>query len=196
MLERTYMSKPKTTSNNLELLEKLIVLNLAENKPQTKRETAKAISKQYKSTWNAFKRLEKKKLIKQATTITYNNIEYPRYWLTDEGILIAIMEGANLNKLLEQTKTLYPENKNAHCFLEIAPLFDPQLMRMAYSSLKGKDKIGSREIIILFLSQPSIAMDGETAKKLVTTLQKYPVEYNKLKNAVQEMKNQLNQLPF
>lgn len=190
------MPTSKITNDSLELLEKMIILNLAENKPQTKRATAKAISKQYKSTWNAFERLEKKKLIKQATTIIYNNTEYPRYWLTDEGILIALIENANPKKLLEQTKNLYPENKNTHCFLEIAPLFDPKLLRIAYSSLKGKDKIGSREIIILFLSQPSIAMDGETAKKLVTILKNYPDEYNKLKIAVQEMKSQLNQLPF
>jgi hypothetical protein len=185
------MPKPKTQSEDFE---KLIIISMAEGKPQDKREMSKAIHKQYKSTWDALKRLEEKKLIKQAGTKPYNNIEYPRYWLTDEGIIRALMEGANPNKLLKQAEKTYPENKSIHCFLEIAPSFDPQVIRITYSSVKGKGKLGFREIIMLFLSQPSIAMDNETAKKLATTLKKYPAEYSILKNAVQKMINELNQL--
>lgn len=191
MLEEVYMPKPKIKRDDLE---KLIVRNLIDKEPQTKNETSKAIHKKYKPTWYALKNLEKQKLIKQATTKPYNNIEYPRYWLTDEGIIKALIEGANSYKLLEQTKRIYPENENIHCFLEIAPLFDPQVLRITYSSVKGKGKLGFREIIMLFLSQPSIAMDAEKTKKLTTILKKYPDEYNILKNAVQEMINQLKQL--
>ena len=107
---------------------------------------------------------------------------------------MALMEDANPNKLLKQAKTIYPENKNVHWFLEIAPLFDPQVIKMAHSSLKGKDKLEVREIITLYLSQPSVAMDFKTAKKLTAILKKYPDEYSVLKNAVKEMIDQLSQL--
>jgi hypothetical protein len=185
---------PKTKGNNLPSLQKMIVLHLSENDPQTMHKTAQTISKHYKPTWTAFKSLETKKLIKKTSIKEHAGRKYPSYWLTDEGIIMALMEGANSNKLLKQAKTLYPENKNVHWFLEIAPLFDPQVIKMAHSSLKGKDKLGVREIITLYLSQPSVAMDLKTAKKLTAILKKYPDEYKILKNAVKEMINQLNQL--
>lgn len=175
-------------------LDKLIILILANIEPQTKRKIAKTIHKDYKQTWNSLERLEKNKLIKQATTTTINNTLYPQYWLTDEGIINALIIGVNPNKLLEQAKKTYPENKNIHCFLEIAPLFDPQVIKITSYSVKKKDKLGFREIMMLFLSQPSIAMDSETAKKLTTTLKKYPDAHNTLKNAVQVMIDQLKQL--
>jgi hypothetical protein len=188
------MPNPKTKSDNLQSVEKLIVLNLAENKPQTKRKTAKAISKYYKSTWDAFRSLEGKKLIRQAATITYNGIEYPCYWLTDEGIIMALTEGASPERLLTRTKSLYPEAKITHAFLEIVPSFHPEVMKIVYSSAKGKGKIGVAEVILLFLSQPAIAIDDETVKKLTAVLKKYPDEYNKFKTAIREMINQLSQL--
>jgi hypothetical protein len=193
MLERTYMPEPKSKSEKLKL-EKLIILNLARSQPQTKRKTSKAISKFYKSTWNAFDKLQEKKLINQAGAIIYNNVEYPTYWLTDEGIVRALMEGANPNVLLELTKALYPSNKTVHCFLEIVSLFDPNVLRIAYSSVNGKGTLGVRELIMLFLSQPSVAMNDETAKKLITALKNYPNERSTLKKALEEMIKQLNQL--
>ena len=143
---------------------------------------------------DGFQKLRKKKLIKKTSIKKHAGREYPSYWLTDEGIIMALMEDANPNKLLKQAKTIYPENKNVHWFLEIAPLFDPQVIKMAHSSLKGKDKLEVREIITLYLSQPSVAMDFKTAKKLTAILKKYPDEYSVLKNAVKEMIDQLSQL--
>jgi hypothetical protein len=194
MLEGIYVPKLKTKSDDSQSVEKLIILNLAENEPQTKRKTAKAISKYYKSTWDAFKSLEEKKLIKKATTITYNRNEYSGYWLTDEGILMALMEGANPQKMLKQTMSLYPKAKATHAFLEIASSFHPEIVKKVCSSVKGKGKIGLAEVILLHLTQPAIAMDAEPAKKITAVLRKYPDEYSKLKTAVQEMINRLNQL--
>jgi hypothetical protein len=194
MLKGIYMPRLKPKSDESRSVEKLIVLNLAENEPQTKRKTAKSISKYYKSTWDAFKSLEEKKLIKKAGTTSINNNEYPCYWLTDEGIMMAIMEGASPQKLLAQAKNLYPEAKTTHVFLEIAPFFHPEVVKMAYSSVKGKGKIGVAEVIMLYLSQPAIAMDTETARKITAILKNYPDVYSKLKNAVKEMINRLSQL--
>ena len=97
-------------------------------------------------------------------------------------------------KLLQQTKSLYPEAKITHAFLEIVPSFHPKVVKMAYSSVKGKGKIGVAEVIMLHLSQPAIAMDTETAKKITAILKKYPDVYGKLRTAVQLMIDQLSQL--
>jgi len=182
-------------SSNLPSLQKLIVLHLAETEPKTMNETAKAISKQYRPSWTAFKSLAKKNLIKKTSLIKkHRRQEYPRYWLTDEGIIMALMEGANLDTLLKQTKILYPNAETTHCFLEMAPLIGPEVMKVAYSSIRGKDKLGINEIILLYLSQPSIAMDDKTADEFIAILKKYPNQYNAFKNTAQKMINQLSKL--
>ena len=189
------MSKPKTKSNNLPSLQKRIVLHLAETEPKTMNETAKAISKQYRPTWTAFKSLAKKNLIEKTSLIKkHRRQEYPRYWLTDKGIAMALLEGSNPDKLLRQTKILYPNAENTHFFLEIAPLIHPEVMKIAYSSIRGKEKLGIKEIITLYLSQPSIAIDGKTANEFIVTLKKHPNQYNSFKNTAQKMINQLSKL--
>ena len=185
---------PKIKGDNLPSLQKLIVLHLARNKPQTMNETAKTISKHYKPTWIAFKSLERKQLIKKTAIKSHAGREYPSYWLTDEGIIMALMEGANPDKLLKQTKIVYPNAKTTHCFLETAPLINPEIVKMAYSSIKGKGNLGFREVATLFVSQAAIAMDIKAGKKLTAVLKKYPDEYRILKTAIQEMINRLSQL--
>ena len=189
-----HMSKSKTKSDNLHSLQKLIILHLAENEPQTINQTVKAISKSYKPTWIAFNSLEKKKLLAKFDVKNYRGRKYPRYWLTDEGMIMAMMEGASSKKLLEQTRTLYPEAKIIHCFLEMMPFIDPEVTKMAYSNVKGKGKLGFIEVASLFLSQAAVPMEIETAKQLTTVLKNYPEQYSILKEAIKTMIDQLSQL--
>jgi len=84
--------------------------------------------------------------------------------------------------------------KIAHCFLEIMPLIHPAVIKMAYSNVKEKSKIGFAEFLTLAVSQTAVGMDIETAKKLTATLKKYPNEYAQLKMAIQLMIDQLSQL--
>jgi hypothetical protein len=191
------MSKPKESKHmsNLPPLQKLIILHMAKTKPQTMNRIAKEISKEYKSTWTAFKSLERKKLIDAQGTKPNSKTEYKCYWLTGEGMIMALLENANSEKLLEQTKVLYPDNTVYHCFLEMMPFIHPEITRMAYSSVKGKGKLGFSELSKLCLAQAaSILIDAETAKNLTAILKKYPEEYSKLKTAVKSMIDQLSQL--
>jgi hypothetical protein len=189
------MLKPKAKSSNLPSLQKMIVLHLAESEPKTMNETAKAISKQYRPSWTAFRSLTKKNLIRKTSLLKFHRRQkYPRYWLTDEGIVMALTEGANPDKLLKQYKILYPDAESTHCFLEIASLIHPEVMKIAYSSIRGKDKLGTNEIIMLYLSEPSIAMDDKTAYEFTAILKKYPNQYNAFKNTAQKMINQLSKL--
>jgi hypothetical protein len=191
---KKHMSKPKMKGDNLHPLQKLIVLHFAESEPQTINQTVKAISKSYKPTWIAFNSLEKKKLIRKTDVKEYRGRKYPRYWLTDEGMIMAMMEGASSKKLLEQTKLLYPDVEIIHCFLEMMPFIDPEVTRMSYASVKGKGKFGFIEVATLFLSQAAMPMDIETAKELKAVLKKYPDQYNMLKLAVQTMIDQITEL--
>lgn len=188
------MSKSKTKSDNLPSLQKLIVLHLAKNEPQTINETVRALSKSYKPTWTAFNSLENKKLIIKTDIKNYRGQEYPRFWLTDEGMILALLECASSEKLLRQTQILYPEVKIMHCFLEIMPFFDPEVVKMAYSSVKGKGKLEPVEVAQLILSGAAMPMDVETGKKVAATLKKYPQQYEALKIAIQFLIDQLKQV--
>jgi hypothetical protein len=189
-----HMSKTKMKGDNLPSLQKLIVLHLAENEPQTINQTVKALSKFYKATWIAFNSLEKKKLIRKTDVKEYRGREYDRFWLTDEGMIMALMEGANADKLLEQTRIIFPDAEITQCFLEIMPLFDPEVVKMAYSNVKGKGTLGPIEVVTLILSGAAMPMEIDTGKKIASILKKYPVQYALLKNAVELMIEQLKQL--
>ena len=41
-------------------------------------------------------------------------------------MIMALMEGADADKLLAQTKTLNPDAEITHCFLQVIPLFRPR----------------------------------------------------------------------
>ena len=192
-IKKKHTSKSKISSN-LPSLQKLIILHLAESKPQTINETVKAISKSYKPSWIAFGSLEKKNLIKKTDVKVYRGRDYPLYWLTDEGMVMALLEGASSEKLFEQTKTLYPDSKITHCFLEIMPFIRPEVLKIGYSLVKENKTLGIGEVSTVLYSQSSNQMDVETVKNLADTLKKYPDEYNKFKTNIQATINQLNEL--
>jgi hypothetical protein len=188
-----HMSKENLECNNLHSSQKAIVLQFAETEPMTINQLNKSISKDYKATYTTFKSLRRKKLIAETGSRNYNGQEYPCFWLTDEGMIMALMEGADADKLLQQTKKIYPTAEVTHCFLEIIPLFDPEIMRMAYSYAKGKGKLEFADVAQVVLSGAA-AMDIETGKKIAIILKKYPKYYAALKMVVQQMIDQLNQL--
>ena len=192
-IKKKHMSKSKISSN-LPSLQRLIVLHLADSAPQTINETVKAISKSYKPSWIAFGSLEKKKLVKKVDVKVYRGRDYPRYWLTDEGMFMALLEGASSEKLFEQTKILYPDSKVTHCFLEIMPFIRPEVLKIGYSLVKENRALGIGEVSTLLYSQSSNQMNVKTVKNLADTLKKYPEQYDKFKANIKATIKQLNEL--
>jgi predicted transcriptional regulator len=188
------MSKIIRKSDNLPSLQKSIVLYLAETEPQTINQTAKAISKGYRPTWTAFNSLENKKIIIKTGNKNYRNQDFPCYWLTDEGMIMSLMEGSDANKLLERTKILYPNADAAHIFLEVIPMFDPQILKLSYNYAKAKGKLEFVEVAQVILSGAAAGLEIETGKKVADALKKHPKHYEALKTVVQEMIKTLNYL--
>ena len=180
--------------DNLPPLQKLIVLNLAKNKSQTINETVKALSKSYKPTWTAFNSLEKKKLIIKSDTKNYRGQTYPRFWLTDQGMIIALIEGVSANILLQTTKKFYPDAEAAHIFLEMIPYFDSEIIKMAQTYAKGKENLTFAEVAQVILSSAASGLEIEEAKKIVTILKRYPKHYAALKTIIEVMIKQLSYL--
>jgi hypothetical protein len=186
------MSKPEGYS--LHKLQRMILLYLAENEPQTANKTSIKIDKSYKPTNTAFKTLEEKNLITETKIKNYRNRKYSEFWLTDEGIIMAILEGANIEKLSKQAQNLRPDNKALHLFLEIAPYIDRQIIEMTYSSVRETGEIDFMDVMSLLFLQAPTEMDMENAKKLSKALKKYPEEYKILKEAKKFIIKQLNRI--
>lgn len=188
------ISKVIEKSDNLPPLQQAIIMYLAGNDPQTIRGIAEAISKDYSNTHTAFKSLVSKKLVVKTAIKHYRKQDYIRYWLTDEGIILALMEGADANELLAQMKILYPDAVAAHIFLEVIPLFGPEILKLAYDYAKTKGKLEFVEVAQVILSGAASGMEIETGKKVALAIKRYPKYYNALKIVVQEMIKQLNYL--
>ncbi len=110
-----------------EPLQQRIILYLARTEPQTINETAKRISKDYKSSWTAFNKLSKKGLVKKVKKKYYRGNQYPYFWLTEVGILQAIDQGADPEHLLDQTCKIYPQNKNLQFFIQSVSVFGEEI---------------------------------------------------------------------
>ena len=191
---KEHMSKPKTKGDNLPSLQKAVVLHLAKNEPQTINETVTAIGKSYKPAWIAFNSLEKKKLIWKADVKEYRGREYPLFWLTAEGIIIAILEGANRILLLDESKRLFPEAKILHCFLELVEHMNPMVLQLGLNVVKKTGNMDFAGLMTILISDTTSENDAEQMKKLVTVLKNYPQEYEKAKILIEHMIEQLKQL--
>ena len=189
-----HMSELNLKGSNLPPLQKLIVLHLAKSKPQTINETVTALSKSYKPTWLAFKSLEKKKLIRKTDVKNYRGREYPLFWLTDEGMIAAMLEGANQPFLLETTKTLFPDEKIVHCFLEVIQHMNPMMITLAGNVVKNKGTLDFVDFMKILVSDATFEIDVETMESIVSVLKKYPEEYEQAKMLIKMMIKQLNQL--
>jgi hypothetical protein len=188
------MLKNKTKSDSLPSLQQAIIIYLAKNEPQTINQISKTIDKDYSNTHTAFKSLVKKKLIKETGSKNYRKQEFECYWLTDEGIITALNEGADAKILLQTTKKFYPNAEAAHIFLEIVPYFDFEIIKMAQTYIQNKENLTFAEVAQVILSGAASGMEVEQAKGIVTILKRYPNHYNALKMIIEVMIKQLNSL--
>jgi hypothetical protein len=181
-----------------EPLQRRIILHLAQTRPQTINETAKGTSKDYKSSWIAFKKLEKKGLIKNVQKKYYMGNQYPCFWLTEIGILHALYESANPEHLLNQTLKVYPQNKNLQFFIETVPIFGKFIANIFGEDISGNpDEVETHLIKFLstFLVDP---YTQEQITKLKALLKKYPELcqhlLNELEQYAEELKKTVNLL--
>ena len=64
--------------------------------------------------------LKEKGLIEETDVKRYRGREYSQFWLTERGVIEAVIEEVPSHMLFEKTKEIYPENYVLHCLLEIA----------------------------------------------------------------------------
>ena len=119
-------------------LQRRIILFLAGNQPMNKHATAKAMNEHTRSTWLSFKGLENSGLVKKIDQRESLGRERDCYWLTDSGVYLALIEGAESKKILMRTKEVYPDNALLHFIIEIAPIMGTGMHKIGYSAVLEK----------------------------------------------------------
>jgi hypothetical protein len=175
------MLTQESKGNNLPPLQKRIILHLARNGPQTINETVKGLKGYYKSSWIAFNVLRRKGLIKKTDLKIYHNREFPRFWLTQGGIFVALVEGADAVNLLQRTLRSYPNDRTLQCCLELSPLLGLEGFKIALSAIQDKGKLDVSDIMKIVLAHAQKDVSVKQFRKLIGILKRYPKEYDRTK---------------
>jgi hypothetical protein len=188
------MSKHKKQSNTLPPLQKKIVLYLAKTGPQTINQTAKKIKHSYKPSWIAFNSLEEKGIVRKGKTKEYRGNKYPLYWLTEEGVITALIEKASPTDLLAKTKEVYPNNQMLQYGLEMAPNLNLDIFRIFLTALKNKGTLEPVDLGTIFFTQMQTDMTLEKLVKALETMKKYPKEYKHFREQISQIQENLNKI--
>lgn len=195
------MTEQKPKGNKLPPLQSKVVLCLAQKGKQTKNEINTNIPllklakrAHYKPTWVAIKSLIKKGLIQEVGTKHRRGQNYPKHWLTEEGIFVALIEGANPETLLSKTREIFPKNQTLLYYLEIASKLNPKIFGIAYSAIKTKGKLDPIDLFAISLTQMETETTMETFIETINTLKKYPKQYKLLKEQMEQIKELLNRI--
>lgn len=178
-------SKPLTKKQFLPPLQKKIFLYLANHEPKNKNETAEALRSHWRSTWGAFEKLEKKNLIKPVGSKSYQGQEYPTYWVTEDGALIALCEGAKARDVIKRTREIYPEKTKLHYLLESVSILGTEAFNYGYFALVSKGKLDPNDVAKMIIIQSSLS--PERIVKFSELLTKYPEEKQKFDKLAMEI---------
>jgi hypothetical protein len=196
------MSKPKTKGHNsktskkvlLPKLQRKILIHLSENEPMTINETATTLNAHYKSSSNAFKRLQTMKLIKKVGSKVYQNNEYPLFWATEDGAIVALCEGADQKRVLKKAFKIYPSNRNLHFVLEIMPIFGLDAFRLVCSVLDKKGKLEDSDKAQIYATQMQNKFTPEEEAQLSDVLNRYPEQQKPFIDAFSKMNLNMEKL--
>jgi hypothetical protein len=188
------MSSHKRQHNTLPPLQKVIILHLARTGPQTINKTAKETDHSYKPSWIAFNSLEEKGLVKKGKSSEYHGRLYPLYWLTELGILTALVERASPTELLAKAKEVYPNDQTLQYFLEMVPYFNIDVVRIAHTALRNKGKLEPADLGTIFFTQADTNTTFDILLKALATMRKYPKMYEPFKQQFSRLKRNFNKL--
>jgi DNA-binding Lrp family transcriptional regulator len=196
------MSKTKTKGHNsktskkvlLPRLQRRILRHLSENEPMTIHETATKLNEHYKASWNAFKRLETMKLISKVGSKVYQNNEYPLFWVTEDGAIVALCEGADQSRVLRRAFKIYPNNRNLHYALEIMPIFGLDAFKLVCSAFAKKGKLEDSDEAQIYATQIHNKFTPEEENQFAAVLERYPEQQKPFVDAFSKMNINMEKL--
>jgi hypothetical protein len=114
-------------------------------------------------------------------------IERNCYWLTDAGVYLALIEGANPKNVLKRTKEMYPVNKLLHFIIEITPILGTAMHKIGYSSVSSKGKLDEADRTAMMSAQLQKKLSLEQIQELLAIMRKYPEQIGDMQAKITEM---------
>lgn len=188
------MSKQKGGQHEFPPLQRRIILNLAQSKPQTINETMKEIEGHYKSSWIAFDVLKGKGLIKDVTSKDYRGRHFPCFWLTELGVFLALSEGAEPKTLLMRTRDVYPENSSLQFLIEAVPILGKNAFDVLYMTALNKGVVEEADLTQVFAAQMQKKFTPEQVTQFVKVLKKYPEPHQRCADYIKQTRKNLDEL--
>jgi len=168
-------------------LQKRIVLFLAKNSPQTINETVTSLDGSYKSFWTAFCSLEEKQVIQKVSVKSYRGREYPRFWVSPAGVLLALFEEVSPEGLLEKSLEIYPKDTSLQAILEVSPILGTESFKLAFQILLAKGKLDQADITMIMFSAMQKDLDISQLEPLLAILKRHPQQFEITKAYAKEI---------
>jgi hypothetical protein len=189
-----HMSFPSDKSDILPPLQKLLVLFLAKNDPQTVNEVVKSLKGSYKSYWTAFNSLKEKQLIQIVSTKSYRGREYPRFWVSPTGVLLALFEGVSSTILLEKSLVIYPKDTSLQAILEVSPILGTEAFKLAFQIILSKGKLEQSDLTIIIFTEMQKDLDISKLEPLLAILKKHPEQFEITKAYAENISKKMSKL--
>jgi hypothetical protein len=162
-------------------LQHKIILHLAQTGPQTINATNKGVNGHYKATWQAFKSLENQKLIEKQDYKSYNNREYPLFWLTSNGVFAALKSGAKAASLKANMERALGKHESISLFFDLVDRMEPKHIDDLSRMWEASDNDGFR-----LVSLPTI--EAKKAADIFRVVKNHPHYVKKVKESLDQIR--------
>ena len=160
----------------------------------TKNETATTLNAHHKSTSNVFKKLQTMKLITKVGLKDYQNVKYPLFWVTKDGAVAALCEGADEKRVLKRALEIYPNNRNLHFALEIMPIFGLEAFKLVCTAFAKKGKLEDSDNAQIYATQMQNKFTPEEESQFTDVLDRYPEQQKPFVDTFKKMNINMEKL--
>lgn len=172
-------------------LQKDIVKCLACSEPLTINKVREKIRKHYAATHRAFQSLKKKQIIKEVSTKKWQGRKYKTYWLTEKGILAALIVGTSPKTMSTYASQVYPENNILKFTLEAAQYVNPNIFRIPYASIDKKKALDISDVISVLALQMASETNEQNIEALLEVIKSFPEYYMLVKQFLESFTEML-----
>ena len=160
----------------------------------TRNQTATNLNAHQKASSKAFKRLRTMKLVTKVGQKDYQNTKYPLFWVTEDGAVFALCEGADQKRVLKRALDIYPDNRNLHFALEIMPIFGLDAFKLVCSAFAKKGKLEDSDKAQIYATQMENKFTQDEKTQFVDVLKRYPEQQKPFEVAFKKMNISMEKL--
>jgi hypothetical protein len=116
------------------------------------------------------------------------------FWVTEDGAVVALCEGADQKRVLKKAFKIYPNNRNLHFALEIMPIFGLEAFKLVCSAFAKKGKLEDSDKAQIYATQMQNKFTPHEETQFADVLNKYPEQQKPFVDAFKKMNINMEKL--